>query len=171
MNRITYEQRKNVYAAALRTYGVNIQAVVAIEELSELQKEICKALRGECNTDNLAEEIADATIMLEQLRDIFDINDAVCEKMDEKVERLQRRIERNKNKAKGLKTIGEHIKQNRIGAGLTRQCLAAVSGLGYNRIGNYERDQRTPDCLALIDLADALGISVDRLIGHEVVQK
>lgn len=169
MNRITYEQRKNVYAAALRTYGVNIQAVVAIEELSELQKEICKALRGECNTDNLAEEIADATIMLEQLRDIFDINDAVCEKMDEKVERLQRRVERNKNKANALKTIGQHIKQNRIGAGLTRQGLAAVSGLGYNRIGYYERDQRTPDCLALIDLADALGISVDRLIGHEVV--
>lgn len=171
MNKIIYEQRKKVYAAALRTYGVNIQAVVAIEELSEVQKEICKALRGECNTDNLAEEIADATIMLEQLRDIFDINDAVCEKMDEKVERLQRRVECNKDKAKGLKTIGQHIKQNRIDAGLTRQCLAAVSGLRYNRIGNYERDQRTPDCLTLIDLADALGISVDRLIRHEVVQK
>ena len=38
--------------------------------------------------DKIAEETADVTIMLEQLRLIFGLNDMVCEAMDEKVERL-----------------------------------------------------------------------------------
>lgn len=44
------------------------QIVVAIEEMSELQKELCKLLRHEdYNTRNIAEEIADVSIMLEQI--------------------------------------------------------------------------------------------------------
>ena len=35
------------------------------------------------------------TIMLEQLRIIFDMNDQVCEHMDKKIERLMGRIERD----------------------------------------------------------------------------
>ena len=66
--------------------------IVAIEELSECQKEICKILRGGENFPHLAEEIADATIMLEQLRLIFNINDQVCECMDSKVRRLEKRL-------------------------------------------------------------------------------
>ena len=44
------------------------QIVVAIEEMSELQKELCKVLRHEdYNMRNIEEEIADVSIMLEQL--------------------------------------------------------------------------------------------------------
>jgi hypothetical protein len=93
MNNISYEERAKVYADALTTFGTNCQLVVALEEMSELQKEICKALRGEINRAHLAEEIADATIMLEQLRQIFGINDGVCKFMDAKVNRLRQRIE------------------------------------------------------------------------------
>lgn len=49
------------------------QLIVAIEELSELQKEICKSLRGKLNKTNLVEEIADVEIMLEQIKLYFDI--------------------------------------------------------------------------------------------------
>ena len=45
-------------------------------------------MRGYDNLEHLAEEIADATIMLEQMRLFFGLNDLVCEKMDEKVKRL-----------------------------------------------------------------------------------
>lgn len=62
------------------------------EELPECQKEICKILRGGENFPHLAEEIADATIMPEQLRLIFNINDDVNECMDAKVRRLEERI-------------------------------------------------------------------------------
>ena len=92
MNRIAYEQRVKIYTNALNHFGRANQLVVALEELSECQKEICKTMRGYSNLDHLAEEIADATIMLEQVRMIFDMNDLVCEKMDEKVERLDDRL-------------------------------------------------------------------------------
>jgi hypothetical protein len=92
MNKVTYEQRVLVYNKALYHYGEAIQLTVALEELSECQKEICKFLRGFGNAGNLAEEIADATIMLEQVRIIFGLNELVCQKMDEKVKRLEGRM-------------------------------------------------------------------------------
>lgn len=92
MNKIPYEQRVQTYTNALITYGEKAQMVVALEELSECQKEICKILRGKGNLANLAEEIADATIMLEQLRLFFQVNDLVCQKMDEKISRLDNRL-------------------------------------------------------------------------------
>ena len=92
MNKITYEQRAEVYTNALNHFGKANQLVVALEELSECQKEICKTMRGQTNLAHLAEEIADATIVLEQVRLIFGLNDLVCEKMDEKVERLDGRL-------------------------------------------------------------------------------
>ena len=88
MNKIPYEQRAQVYTNALACFGEKAQMVMALEELSECQKEICKKMRGYSNDEHLAEEIADATIMLEQLRLFFGLNDLVCEKMDEKVQRL-----------------------------------------------------------------------------------
>ena len=92
MNKITYEQRVQTYTNALIHFGESIQLVVALEELSECQKEICKVMRGKSDLDHLAEEIADATIMLEQVRLIFGLNDLVCEKMDEKIKRLDDKL-------------------------------------------------------------------------------
>ena len=89
---IPYEERRKVYSKALAAWGDRAQMIVAIEELSECQKEICKILRGGENFPHLAEEIADATIMLEQLRLIFNINDQVNECMDAKVRRLEERL-------------------------------------------------------------------------------
>lgn len=88
MNRISYEIRKRVYEHAINRYGVKPQLLMVIEEMSELTKEICKFFRGGDNLDKIAEETADVTIMLEQLRLIFGLNDKVCEEMDVKVERL-----------------------------------------------------------------------------------
>lgn len=98
MNQITYEERKTVYLAAKDAFGHTTQLTVALEELSEAQKEICKVLRGQGDLSRLAEEIADATIMLEQLREMFGLNDEVCQVMDEKVIRLKHTIDRNKRK-------------------------------------------------------------------------
>lgn len=91
-NRISYEERKKTYLNALIVFGQTAQSVVAIEELSECQKEICKFLRGGGDRLHLAEEIADATIMLEQLRIMYGVNEDVCRIMDEKVERLDRKL-------------------------------------------------------------------------------
>lgn len=98
-------QREKVYRDAIEQWGNKLQITVAIEEMSELIKELCKVFRGQVNMDNLCEEIADAAIMLEQLKIIFGVNDLVCEFMDAKVERLAQRIIRAKEAANNGETV------------------------------------------------------------------
>lgn len=98
MNKISYEERVRVYTHAFVNNGERTQMIVALEELSECQKEICKFLRGNGDAGHLAEEIADATICLEQMRYIFGLNSLVCEKMDEKILRLDQRLRTGKSK-------------------------------------------------------------------------
>lgn len=93
MNAITYEERAKIYARAAETFGRETQTIVAIEELSELIQALCKDNRGQVQRVNLAEEIADVTIMLEQMRILYGINPIVCATMDYKVRRLAERIE------------------------------------------------------------------------------
>lgn len=86
-----YLDKRLVYANALAKFGERNQMVVALEELSECQKEICKILRGGRDFRHLAEEIADAQIMLEQLIDCFDLQDCVENYRDQKIIRLNGR--------------------------------------------------------------------------------
>lgn len=73
---------------AITRYGQN-QIIVAIEELSELQKELTKYLRNKGNLDHIAEEIADVEIMVKQIKMYFCIkNDTVQEWKDYKIGRL-----------------------------------------------------------------------------------
>lgn len=90
---IDTETRKEVYKRAIETFGADIQLAVALEELSELQKEICKCMRGNINLEHMAEEIADVLIMVEQLQQIFMLQDPVSDQMDKKIARLAFRIE------------------------------------------------------------------------------
>ena len=92
MNKIAYEERKEIYEKALRTWGTQAQIMMAIEEMSELTKELCKHFRGRPNGEEIVDELADVTIMVEQLRLIFGVNDAVCDQMDVKMLRLKKRI-------------------------------------------------------------------------------
>ena len=84
---------------AIETYGEDMQLTVAVEELSELIKEICKFNRGNDNIDDITEEMADCYIMLEQLKIIFEIkNSSIYAMMEQKLERLANRLnERHEN--------------------------------------------------------------------------
>lgn len=89
---------------AIKHYGVNNQLIVALEELSELQKEICKYQRGEDNRDHLIEELVDVQIMLEQLIVIFDITrDEMFINRTQKLKRLEERIYNDRQKYKEIK--------------------------------------------------------------------
>jgi NTP pyrophosphatase (non-canonical NTP hydrolase) len=79
---------------AIARYGKDMKLNVAIEELSELIKEICKNKRGRDNRKNIIEEMADCYIMLEQLAIIFGIkNYDINAFIDEKLARLEKRLE------------------------------------------------------------------------------
>lgn len=89
---IPYNSRKSVYENAIDRYGIKPRMLMAVEEMSELTKEMCKNLRGKDNKAQLAEEIADVTIMLEQLRLIFGVNEEVNDWMDRKLLRLAQNV-------------------------------------------------------------------------------
>lgn len=78
---------------ALDIYGSDAQTLMVFEEMSELQKELCKHARGKDNVDQIAEEIADVQIMLEQMIILHDCEDAVKAFRKSKIERLKRRME------------------------------------------------------------------------------
>jgi hypothetical protein len=87
---------------AIETYGVDMQLNVAIEEFSELIKEICKHKRGNDNRENIIEEMADCYIMLEQLEIIFGVKSSEIRfALDAKLNRLEKRLEEDTNESKG----------------------------------------------------------------------
>ena len=75
-----------ILITAIRTFGEKAQEGVAIEECAELIQAISHKHRGREN--NIAEEIADVEIMIEQLKIINDCRNEVEEIHKQKIERL-----------------------------------------------------------------------------------
>ena len=77
------------------------QMIIAVEELSELQKEICKKLRNPHSTTdnkNILEEMADVYIMLAQIAIFYQLKaDDIIKIMKEKLERTKRLYLNNSN--------------------------------------------------------------------------
>ena len=86
------EYERSTFERALEHYGPDAQITMVMEEMSELQKELCKYRRGRANYDHIAEEIADVSIMLDQMRLLFQCGGAVQAWRLEKVRRLADRI-------------------------------------------------------------------------------
>ena len=81
---------------AIEVYGADLQKQVAIKEMAELTKEICKDFRGKDNKDNIIEKIADVDIMLTQLMIIYNIKPYELDEV--KTNKLVRLSERLKGK-------------------------------------------------------------------------
>jgi len=77
---------------AFDTYGGDSQLNMAIEELGELVTELARLQRHRVGEGSVVEEIADAQIMLDQLRVMFD-EPQVDEAIHEKTERLRDRLD------------------------------------------------------------------------------
>ena len=87
------EEQQKIMLNALKTYGVDAQDDIAIEEMSELTKAIIKDRRyKDYDTyENLCEELADVFIMCEQILMSLD-RDKVQSYIDAKLERLNERL-------------------------------------------------------------------------------
>jgi NTP pyrophosphatase (non-canonical NTP hydrolase) len=70
-------ERRNIMTRAIQHFGETAQIDMAVEEMAELTKAICKVKRAQAGAEmgaaveNVVEEIADVQIMLDQLRLIF----------------------------------------------------------------------------------------------------
>lgn len=86
---------------AIKHYGANNQLFVVIEELSELQKEVTKALRGKLDREHLLEEFVDVEIVLEYIRKIYEFTkDEEFIEKHKKLVRLEGTIENERKKYK-----------------------------------------------------------------------
>lgn len=85
-------ETKEIYLSLIEKFGEK-QIIVAIEELSELQKELCKSLRGKENKENIIEEIADVLIMIDQIIMYYDLNaEEIYKVVDYKITRTKDRL-------------------------------------------------------------------------------
>jgi hypothetical protein len=84
------EQRLLLFRKAVKAWGKVPQLEMAIEEMAELTVELMHYKR--CRVSNIAEEIADVELCLEQLKDILHLNENVEEYKDKKLVRLQVRL-------------------------------------------------------------------------------
>lgn len=92
---MSYQEVTDTYKQAIETYGEKAQKLMAIEEMSELTKEICKDFRGKLNREHLVEELADVTITIDQLMIMYEISGEEVGLMRiKKVERLKERLKR-----------------------------------------------------------------------------
>lgn len=74
------DQGRAVWRESIEKYGKETQSIVCMEECSELIQAVSKCLRGKPDvTDNLAEEMADVTICLYLLQEMYGITDEQLE--------------------------------------------------------------------------------------------
>lgn len=98
---MTTEERRALLDRAITAYGAPAQMDMAVEEMAELTKALCKVKRVSCTAEakdvleNVVEEMADVQIMLDQLRIIFHRSTEEAE--EAKLERLKNRLDGRKN--------------------------------------------------------------------------
>ena len=94
---MTTEERRALLDRAITAYGAPAQMDMAVEEMAELTKALCKVKRVSCTAEakavleNVVEEMADVQIMLDQLRIIF--GRSTAEAKEYKLERLKKRLD------------------------------------------------------------------------------
>lgn len=78
---------------ALQTWGEQPQMLMVVEEMSELMKEVLKNInRKKDNVAAIIEETADVEIMLEQLKENYQIEEQVAAYKANKIKVIEQRL-------------------------------------------------------------------------------
>lgn len=64
-------------------------------------------------------------------------------------------------------TLGERIKSARRECGMTQKDLADKTGMTYQQISQYERNERQPKVETLIRISNALNKSLESFVNYE----
>lgn len=132
------EEQKTTLVHAINHFGMEGQINKAVEEMGKLIAELSRRNLSRFDKDGVAEEVADALIMLEQLRIIFGAS-KVDSYIAEKLERLEktingdlRRQERMMPKG-GVELLNEEKSEARKES-LVGECIAARLTAGLKSI-------------------------------------
>ena len=91
------KQKCEIYKEALEKYGVGAQIGMLTEECGELLSAINKFNRSRCSSDDVLTELADVSIMVEQLSLIYGGYEKFQIEKDKKLIRLLKRINNGDN--------------------------------------------------------------------------
>jgi len=116
--------RESVLAGAIGAWGVRSQVDMAIEECGELIVSLSHFKRGRSDLKSLAEEIADVTIMLDQLKLIVGA-DIIADAIERKFVRLEERV---RNASPTLRELYPEIDQAKLAEALNRDASGVYDG-------------------------------------------
>ena len=88
-----YGAESQICKEAVAVYGKEQQLLMFFEEVGELMQAISKDKRGFGDKANIAEEICDVEIMIEQLKYIYGCHREVNKFKNKKIVRLYSRVE------------------------------------------------------------------------------
>lgn len=88
-------KQKEFIQYILKRNGFQGQAMICMEELAELSKELSKYVRGEGDRNHIAEEVADVYLTVRQMQEVFGIDDLEIETI------IQKKVDRYWNKQGG----------------------------------------------------------------------
>lgn len=90
------ENEEKILSKALKTYGIESQRMMVIEECSELMNVLAKHTRGRIsNVEDILTELADVSIMVDQMALYFGY-DGFLKERQSKLERLKERLNKRK---------------------------------------------------------------------------
>lgn len=84
-----------LYRKAIETWGIEAQVFMVMEETGEMLNALAKANRGRSTKEEIITELADVSIMMEQMAYYFGYTEFEEEKK-KKLERLERRLSNDK---------------------------------------------------------------------------
>ena len=86
-------EEKIILENALNTYGARAQIMMCIEECAELTNALAKLSRNRATDMQIITELADVSIMVDQLAMMFGM-ERVYEERQKKIQRLKERLEK-----------------------------------------------------------------------------
>lgn len=86
-----------LYNSALNEYGIKAQQMVLVEECGELLDAIAKSYRNRTGRDDIITELADVSIMVEQMAFFYGLDEFRAEK-ERKLLRIKERLSTRLNK-------------------------------------------------------------------------
>lgn len=103
------KEKFDIYKEAVKQYGIDAQEDMLLEEMSEVQKAILKHRRavkyGQTKDkpisyfiNNIIEELADVTLMINQLLTVYDHDGKFNEYYDQKIARITEKLNETETK-------------------------------------------------------------------------
>lgn len=95
---MNFDERIQTYLDAIDTWGIDNQVFMVVEECGEVLNALAKFKRGRVSKSDVITELADVSIMMEQMATYFGLKEYINEK-ERKLKRLRERIEKYKENA------------------------------------------------------------------------